>query len=160
MRNIRLMVGIVATATACIARPGNLDRTLEPGAQWSAVIAPATTEGVRGSFTFIRLDPPGQTRAIISLAGGAPGAIIPWHVHYGRCGDDGSIVGKPGSYPPLALGSTGRLEATAQIPVTLESGTRYFLHLHVSPAEMKTVAACAALVPDRGIATVANVPHP
>lgn len=160
MRNTRLMFGIVLTATACVARPGTLDRTLEPGAQWSAVIAPATNDGVRGSFTFIRLDPPGQTRAIISLAGGAPGAIIPWHVHYGRCGEDGSIVGKPGSYPPLALGSTGRLEATAQLPVELQAGTRYFLHLHASPANMKTVAACAALVPQSGTPMVANVRQP
>jgi hypothetical protein len=160
MLRIRFIIGTVLTAaTACVARPGTLDRSLVPGAQWNAVLDPGVGNSLRGSITFVRLDPPGQTRAIISLAGGAPGAILPWHVHYGRCGDDGVIVGSPGSYPPLVLGTTGSLDAVAQLPIELADRTPYFLHVHASPSDMKTVAGCAALVPDRGIAAVTNVPR-
>jgi hypothetical protein len=118
-------------------------------------VLPAAGNGVSGTLTFVRLDPPGQTRVIIALAGGAPGAILPWHVHYGQCGDDGKIVGTPGDYPPLVLGTTGRLDGVAQLPFELADKTRYFVHLHTSPSDM-SVASCAALL-HAGSVTIANV---
>ena len=158
MRRIRFILGIVliAATASCIVRPGARDRSLSSSAQWTAVL-PATTTGPHGGMTFVRLDPPGQTRVIIALAGGTPSAILPWHLHYGQCGDDGLIVGAPGNYSPLMLGPTGRLDAVAQIPIALSDNTRYFLHVHVSPADMKAVAGCAPLVRTAPATTIANV---
>ena len=157
MRHFHLIIGVALTAAtaSCVSRPGVRDAALAPGAQWNAVL-PAAASGVSGTLTFVRLDPPGQTRVIIALSGGASGAIIPWHVHYGQCGDDGKIVGTPGNYPPLVLGTTGRLDAVAQLPFELADRTRYFVHLHTSPSDM-SVATCAALLRAGSATAIANV---
>ena len=157
MRTIGLFtsIALVGAVVGCVTRPGTLDRSLAPGAQWTATLAPGSGAAIHGTVTFVRTDPPTQTRAIFSLAGGPPNAAVPWHIHYGACGNDKLIVGSPASYPPLILGSNGALSAVAQLPVELVDGTKYVIHLHASPMEMQTVIACTALVPDRGATTVA-----
>ena len=158
MRIIRLVTGIaLAGVTAgCVARPGTLDRSLSPGAQWTATITPNATSTLNGTVTFVRTDPPNQVRAIFNLAGGQPNAVHPWHVHYGVCGNDQLIVGVPANYPPLVFGSTGNLTAVAQLPVELADGPKYVIHLHASPTDTRAVITCSALVPQRGVTVVAG----
>ena len=158
MLTTRIVIAIaLSTATVgCVTRPGTLDRSLSPGAQWAATVAANGSSGLHGTVTFVRTDPPNQTRAIFSLAGGQPNAIHPWHVHYGACGNDQLIVGSPANYPPLVVGSTGSLTAAAQLPLELVDGTKYVIHVHASPTDMRTVIACSALVPQGAIAIAAG----
>lgn len=154
MRTSRVLVGVAlaVSAIACVSRPGTLDFALAPGAQWTVAIPATSTNTLHGSVTFVRTEPRTQTRAIFALYGGTPNAVLPWHVHYGVCGDDQLIVGRPSNYPPLVLGGNGNLMATAQLPVELVDRTNYVIHIHASAVEMQTVIACGALVPERAIA--------
>lgn len=154
MRTTRFFLALAGLAgiTACIARPGTLEKKLSPGAQWTVTIAPTATSTLRGTIVFVRTDPPTQTRAVFSLSGGRPNMVLPWHVHYGVCGDDQVIVGRPENFPPLMLGTNGGLSAVAQLPFELADGVDYVVHIHASPVDMKTVIACSPLVPERAIA--------
>ena len=155
MRNRRVMIGVflVAAVTACIPRPGTLEQALAPGAQWTVSLTPTATSNLHGTVSFVRTDPPNVTRAIFSLTGGTPNAILPWHVHYGVCGDDHLIAGKASSYPLLVLSSTGALTAAADIPVELADRTNYVIHIHASAVDMQKVIACGPLVPLQAIAS-------
>lgn len=154
MRSSRVLVGVALamSATACVSRPGVLDFALAPGAQWTVTIPATSTNSLHGTVTFVRTEPRTQTRAIFSLYGGTPNAVLPWHVHYGVCGDDQLIVGRAANYPPLVLSSNGNLTAAAQLPVELAERTNYVIHIHASAVDMKNVIACGALVPERALA--------
>jgi hypothetical protein len=153
----RLMIALAlaGAVSACAIRPGTPDSSLAQGAEWTATIAPTTISAIHGTVKFVRTDPPSQTRVIFALSDGTANAVRPWHIHYGVCGNDQTIVGKPADYPPLVMSSQGNLSAIAQLPVELVKGTRYVVHLHASPGEMKTVIACAPLLPGGGAAIVA-----
>jgi hypothetical protein len=154
MRSSRVLVGLALAATlgACVSRPGTLDFALAPGAQWTVTIPATSTNTLHGTVTFVRTEPRTQTRAIFALYGGTPNAVLPWHVHYGVCGDDQLIVGRPSNYPPLVLGGNGNLAATAQLPVELVDRTNYVIHIHASAVDMRNVVACGALAPERAVA--------
>ena len=157
MRTSRVFVGaLVTSAIACVSRPGTLDFALAPGAQWTVTIPAMSPNTLHGTVTFVRTEPRAETRAIFALYGGTPNAVLPWHVHYGVCGDDQLIVGRPANYPPLVLGSTGNLTAAAQLPVELVDRTSYVIHIHASAVDMKNVIACGALVPERALAQRRN----
>lgn len=157
MRLVRYVAitALAGTAAACAVRPGTMDYALPPGAQWNATLTPQNGGNLHGTVTFVRTSPENSTRVIFNLAGGAGGAVHPWHVHYGVCGNDHMIVGNAANYPPLALGSTGSLTATAQIPVRLEMNEKYVVHIHASAMDMTTIA-CGALVPGTTVASVAG----
>jgi hypothetical protein len=143
-------------ATACVTRPANLDFALAPGAQWTATIPATSTNTLHGTVTFVRTEPRTQTLVIFSLDGGAPNGVLPWHLHYGGCGDDQPIVGSPSNYPPLVVSSKGDLTAAVQLPVQLVERTNYVVHIHASAVDMANVIACGALVPERAIAVRHN----
>ena len=145
------ITALAGTAAACAVRPGVMDYALPQGAQWTATLKPENGGTLHGTVVFVRSYPATSTRVIFNLAGGAGGAVHPWHVHYGVCGDDHMIVGNPANFPPLALGSTGSLSAAAQLPVQLQENEKYVVHIHASAIDMKTIA-CGELVPDRAIA--------
>jgi len=148
MRNVRILVAVVmaSVTTGCVYRAGTPDNTLAPGAQWTATIVPTTVSAIHGTITFIRTDPQTQTRAIFALSDGTANAVLPWHVHYGVCGDDELIVGSPSNYPPLVIDGSGQLRAVALLPVELTTKATYVVHLHASPTELRTIA-CAVLIP-------------
>lgn len=158
MRSTRIVttVALASLAVGCVYRAGTTDTKLAQGAQWTATFVPTTVSAVRGTVTFIRTDPPTQTRVMFDLKDGTSNSVMPWHVHYGVCGKDTQIVGEPGNYPPLVIDNNGALRAVALLPVELTSKSTYVIHLHASPTDMKTVIACAVLVPERGAARVAT----
>jgi hypothetical protein len=148
VRIIRLVTGatLAAVAAGCAIRPGTPDSSLTPGTEWTATIVPTTASAIHGTVAFVRMDPLNQTRVIFSLSDGTRDAVRPWHVHFGVCGNDDVIVGKPANYPPLVMSSNGSVHAVAQLPIELNPQTQYVIHVHESPTEMKTVIACAPLV--------------
>ena len=151
-----ILAALTGTANACVMRPGVFDTSLPPGAQWTATLTPTNGGTLHGSVIFVRTTPETWTRAIFNLVDGTGGAVHPWHVHYGVCGDDHRIVSNPSKYPPLVLGSTGRLTGSAEIPIQLLDDEKYVVHIHASAADMRTIA-CGPLVPDRAIASAAGV---
>ncbi|HEX2781714.1 MAG TPA: hypothetical protein VHM30_19570 [Gemmatimonadaceae bacterium] len=155
MRVSRLATVLVIAGAACVTRPGTLDQSLAPGAQWTATIAQENGGTLHGTITFVRTEPVEQARAIFALAGGTPNAVIPWHVHFGVCGNDRMIVGSPANYPPLVLGNNGAINAIAQLPVQLADAQAYVIHLHASPSDIHSVIACAPLVRGEPAAAVA-----
>lgn len=158
MHNTRLMtaLALAGAVSACATRPGTPDNSLAPGAEWTATLVPTTKSAIHGTVKFVRTDPPTQTRVIFALNDGTANTVRPWHVHFGVCGNDKTIVGKPADYPPLVMSSQGNLSAIAQLPVELVKGTRYVVHIHASPSDMKTVIVCAPLMPGGGSAIVAT----
>lgn len=155
LRNVTL-AAVATIAGACVARPGMLDYAMAPGAQWTATLQPTNGGTLHGSVIFVRSSVETSTRVIFNLSDGKGGAVHPWHIHYGVCGDDHLIVSNPSKYPPLVLGSTGSLSGAAQVPVQLLDNQKYVIHIHASPMDLTTIA-CGALVPDRAVASVADL---
>ena len=158
MRNVRILtaVALASLAAGCVYRPGTPDNSLASGAQWVATVVPTTVSAIHGTVTFIRTEPVNQTRVIFALADGQANSVLPWHVHYGVCGNDQLIVGAPANYPPLIIDERGKLRAVALLPVELTTQSTYVVHLPASPTEMKTVVACAVLVPQATAPQVAG----
>jgi hypothetical protein len=90
---------------------------------------------------------PDRTRAAVTIANAAPGGEHPWHVHRGRCGSDQGIFGPTDAYNPLKVESNGRASSTATLPVPLPRSGEYFLNVHASTRNMKTIVACGNLAP-------------
>jgi Cu-Zn family superoxide dismutase len=86
-----------------------------------------------------------QFLASIELDGDVPGALRPWHVHFGTCSTGGDIVGPPGDYPALAIGGDGSASASATIAFELDVNAAYHVNVHLSPAAMATLIACGDL---------------
>ena len=152
-------LALASIAAGCVYRPGTPDNTLAPGAQWTATLVPTTVSALHGTLTFVQTDPQSQTRVIFALSDGTANSVLPWHVHYGVCGDDDLIVGTPRNYPPLVIDASGKLRAVALLPVELTTKATYVVHVHASPTEMKTVIACAVLVPRGADARIAGATH-
>ena len=148
MRNFRIFtaVALAGIAAGCAYRGGTPDTNLAPGAQWTATIVQTTASAIHGTVTFVRTEPQNQTRVIFALRDGIANSVVPWHVHYGVCGNDELIVGRPANYPPLVIDQSGQLRAVALLPVELTDKSTYVVHRHASPTEMHTVVACAPLV--------------
>jgi hypothetical protein len=112
--------------------------------QWTTSLAAVSGSSVTGSATVIAVDST-QTGVTVALAGAAPGAIHPWHIHAGRCGDNGPIVGPPAAYPPLTAGSDGTVMVTATLPFPTPMSGSFYVNVHRSPAEMGALVACGNL---------------
>ena len=88
--------------------------------------------------------------ASIELDGDLPGAVRPWHVHFGTCSTGGAIVGPPADYPPLAIAASGSASASASIEFELGANAAYHVNVHLSPDEMGTLIACGDLAQGTG----------
>lgn len=83
--------------------------------------------------------------AEIQIRGDLPGAIRPWHVHFGTCGSGGAIVGPPESYRPLTIDNDGGDAVSAQVIATLDPAGSYHINVHLSPTDLPTIIACGDL---------------
>ena len=89
------------------------------------------------------------THVSIDLDGGEAGAVYPWHIHRGECGDaQPPIVGSASAYPPIhaGAGDGGEGDAEASIDVTLDADADYIINVHLSPTQLDTIVACGELV--------------
>ncbi|HEU4463625.1 MAG TPA: hypothetical protein VFS53_01135 [Gemmatimonadota bacterium] len=131
------------------ASGGETDSRPIPGA-WSGDIQSLGAEGHAG-FATVTLMPDGETRANITLRGGAAGGRHPWHIHAGLCpsGDAesaavGPEVGDPQAYPVLEPNDTGNASATAVLGVPLDPDAEYHVDIHQSD-EDSSVVGCGDL---------------
>ena len=113
---------------------------------WDANLSAVGSSNVTGSASAQSVGV--GTGVRISSRGAQSGAHHPWHVHRGKCGDNGPIVGDPGAYPALHVGTDGNASAAATIDAALVEETAYSVNVHRSTADMGTVISCGALTND------------
>jgi hypothetical protein len=121
-------------------------------ARWNAVLStPPELGGIVDEHgqAWMGADPkdPGQTQAHVDMSNAVPGAKHPWHVHRGKCGSDQGVFGPADAYKPLKVESDGKASATAVLSVPLPKTGDYFVNVHASASNMKTIVACGNLAP-------------
>lgn len=148
-----LLAGAALALSACAAsrQPADTTTTLPQQAQsvtqvvrWSASLGSEAGGSLGGTATAV---PSGtaSTAVAVSLTGAAPGGVHPWHIHSGRCGDNGPIVGPPSAYPPLTVGADGMAAVNATVPVPTPVSGNFYVNVHRSATEMGAIVACGNL---------------
>lgn len=114
---------------------------------WTATLAPNVGySGLTGTAT-VRQDVGAQSfDASASIRGDTPGAVRPWHVHFGNCATGGDIVGGDLTYPRLIVDASGAADASVTIPVALDPVAQYHVNVHLSDAQLGTIIACGDLI--------------
>jgi hypothetical protein len=148
-----LIVAIAAVAAAsCAQRVSQTDTGEIATARWSATLArPAAADStaapgnIIGSVAVSPGNTISETRVTVMLANATPGAVYPWHIHAGSCGNDNGIVGPTPSYEPITIGSDGKGEVTTTLPFSTPTTGEYFVNIHKSSTEMGTIVACGDL---------------
>ena len=90
---------------------------------------------------------PERSRAHVDIFNAVPGGVHPWHVHRGRCGADQGIFGPADAYQPLKVGDKGRASSEAELPVPTPRTGEFFVYVHASTRNMRTIVACGNLAP-------------
>jgi hypothetical protein len=149
-----ILLGLALSAAAC---GGGKNVEIEPdqelvGSRWNAILStPANLAGavqVKGSGWMAgEKGDTTKTRALVSIQNAVPGGEHPWHVHLGQCGNDRGIFGPAGAYEPLQVGSNGQAQESAALPLTVPVAGQYFINVHASRNNMKTIIACGNLAP-------------
>lgn len=85
------------------------------------------------------------TTVELTLAGDQAGATRPWRVHRGTCTDDQGVVGDVSKFAPVTIGTDGKGAAKATLGAPLADGGVYFVAVHASTSDMKTIVACGSL---------------
>lgn len=144
IKTIALLSGLVAAAGCASQGGGGEDGMMEDGAtMFSAVLNPNGDMGHGGSAE-ARSSMSG-TMVTITLDRGTTGGTHPWHIHEGRCGSGGGVVGQGSAYPVLEPDANGDATATANLTVSLDPSGEYYVQIHQSPSQMGTIAACGNL---------------
>ncbi|HEY8198042.1 MAG TPA: hypothetical protein VIG04_13760 [Gemmatimonadales bacterium] len=86
-----------------------------------------------------------RTDAAVTLSNAVPGGLHPWHVHRGRCGKDQGIFGPADAYKALKVGGDGRASSKAELSVPTPKTGEYFVNVHASAQNMKTIVSCGNL---------------
>ena len=148
---------LIALALAGAACGGGKNVEIDPdrelvGSRWNAILSsPNQLAGVvevkgTGWMAADGKDAT-KTRAHVAIANAVPGGEHPWHVHLGQCGSDRGIFGSPDAYEPLDVGGNGRAESNAELRVPVPVAGQYFINVHASRNNMRTIIACGNLAP-------------
>jgi hypothetical protein len=125
-------------AAAAVVSPGNR-------VTWTATLAPQGTSHVSGTATVSGVSGASETRATITLKGATAGGVHPWHIHSGKCGSKGAIVGPPTAYPAITVGQDSSAKIDATLPFAVPRSGSYYVNIHASPTDMGTIVACGDL---------------
>jgi superoxide dismutase, Cu-Zn family len=135
---IELVLGVIVAGTAVAMTT--------PASSWTTTLAPATeASGAIAGTAELDSTGPAQSKATVSIRGDQPGAIRPWHVHHGRCGQGGAVLGSASEYPPIKVGPDGTGSATASLDVATPATGDYLVNVHASAADLQTIVACGDL---------------
>ena len=141
-----LVIGVLVLA-ACTARRTedgiDIDPVSDVIGNWSSTLSPQNNSGIRGTAS-VQSRAAGS-RVTVHITGAASGTAHPWHVHRGTCGNDQGIVGGAEEYKALQVGSDGTAHAEEDIPVALSEDQNYFVNIHKSATDLKTIVSCGAL---------------
>lgn len=111
---------------------------------WRGMLMPMNGSTVSGTV-MVRPVSDAQTQATVTLAGAAPGSVLPWHIHSGTCAQPGGIVGPPTAYTAASVGADGTGTVVVTLPFATPTSGAYSVNVHASPSDMGTYVACADL---------------
>lgn len=119
------------------------------GSRWNATLAtPASLTGAIDIHGTGWMAPSGgHTVAGVTISNAAPGGVHPWHIHQGKCGGNGAILGPADAYPLLNIASDGTASAQANLDIPLPESGEYHVNVHASSDNMGTIIACGNLAP-------------
>lgn len=84
--------------------------------------------------------------ATAEIFGDTPGAVRPWHVHFGTCASGGDIVGLDSDYLPLVVDGAGADIVSVIVPEPLDVNAFYHVNFHLAPDRQDVIIACGDLV--------------
>ncbi|MFL5402179.1 MAG: hypothetical protein ACJ8BF_05110 [Gemmatimonadales bacterium] len=155
--NTRTVAGLILSGMALASCGGRQSVAINPDTQpvasrWNGVLAtPPELGGIVDIHGQGWMGPdakePDHTVAHVDISNAVPGAQHPWHVHRGHCGSDQGIFGPADAYPPLKVEGNGRAGATANLPLATPKTGDFFLNVHASSKNMKSIVACGNLAP-------------
>ena len=118
--------------------------------EWKAVLKPGSGSNITGTAEVEGKDKDKASEAEISIKGATAGAELPWHVHSGKCGTGGAIIGDAMAYKALKVDKDGNAKGEAKLAIATPTSGDYSVNVHKSAAEMKTIVACGDLAMDGG----------
>ena len=101
---------------------------------------------VRGTAVWVR-DGDAASTVTVSISNATAGGMHPWHIHRGRCGDNGPVVGDASAYKPLAVDAKGDASAAARLEIPLPERGDYYVNVHALATNMGTIISCGNLAP-------------
>jgi hypothetical protein len=149
---IALVAAILAAAACHSSKPTTQLNPSDAARrnEWKAsLFTPSELAGamqVRGTATWAREGDSGSL-VTVYISNAAAGGMHPWHVHRGRCGDNGPVVGDAAAYKPLAVDDKGNASATARLNVPLPPDGNYYVNVHALASNMGTIISCGNLAP-------------
>lgn len=142
---------VVGTGCSMLGRKSGPELNADYGAvrsRWNATLAtPSQLAGVMQlhGTSWWSHDGTSTSRADIEVTNATPGGVHPWHLHYGRCGSNGAIVGDPAAYELLTINGDGKSAAKAMLSIPLPRGGEYYVNVHAAQSNMGTIIACGNL---------------
>jgi superoxide dismutase, Cu-Zn family len=116
-------------------------------ARWSAELAPPN--GAIGPHGSVVVEPgkqPNHTRVRVIISGDTPGAVRPWHLHAGVCGQPAPIVGPEQSYARIRINAKGNGVAVIDLPIPFPESGALFVNVLESAKAMDTIVTCGQLI--------------
>ena len=148
------LILVALAASSCGGRKAvEIDPDTQPVAnRWNGTLAsPPELAGVSAIQGSAWMGPQEKnaerSQAQVVLSNAVPGGEHPWHVHRGRCGADQGIFGPADAYKPLKVGGNGRASSKAELAVELPKTGEFFVNVHASAKNMRTIVACGNLAP-------------
>lgn len=115
-------------------------------AKWSAELAPPNGAiGPHGTVVLERGRQPNHTRVRVVISGDTPGALRPWHLHTGQCGEQGPIVGPEQAYAQIRINARGNGVAVVDLPIPFPEAGALFVNVHESVKAMEHIVTCGQL---------------
>jgi hypothetical protein len=87
----------------------------------------------------------GQVRITLNLNGAPANSTMAWHLHQGKCGSDGALIGDANAYTPVTVDASGTATATTSLSAALQERGEYYADVHTSAEQSASVAACGNL---------------
>jgi hypothetical protein len=115
-------------------------------AKWSAELAPPN--GALGPHGMVVLEPGrklNHTRVRVVISGDTPGALRPWHLHSGLCGEQAPIVGPEKAYAKIRINARGNGVAVIDLPIPFPEAGALFVNVHESTKMMENIVTCGQL---------------
>jgi superoxide dismutase, Cu-Zn family len=116
-------------------------------ARWSADLAPPN--GAVGPHGSVVVEPgrqPNHTRVRVVISGDTPGAVRPWHLYSGVCGEPSPIFGPEMAYAKIRINARGNGVAVIDLPIPFPEAGALFVNVHESVRAMQTIVTCGQLV--------------
>ena len=86
-----------------------------------------------------------QAKVTLTITGAKANSTLAWHLHQGKCGSNGSLIGDANAYTPLKVDANGSGNATTTVSAALTERGEYYADVHASADQGSTVSACGNL---------------